>query len=403
LPALISIKIPQKIIPLFQTDKRYIVLRGGRGSSKSWGAVDYIITKCEEKKIRVLCAREMMNSIKDSVHKLISERIIMHGLESHFKITERDIKHINGSEIIFKGLLHNVTSIKSIEGVDICFVEEAQSVSRRSLEILKPTIRKENSKIIFVYNPTNEDDPVHVDFTLTEREDTLNIEVNYADNPFFPDVLREEMLYDKENDYEKYLHIWEGKPIQHAENQVFYGKWEIKDFETPEDAQFFHGSDFGFANDPTTGIRCFIQDDCLYIDRESYKLKLEITETGNYILNDIPTFKTWKSIGDCSRPETISHLNSHNGFNMVGSRKGAGSIEEGIQKIRQFKRVYIYPSCKETINEFRLYKWIKNKLTDENTPKPEDKNNHLIDALRYALEPYDRKTSKIIIPDKRMF
>jgi len=386
----IDINIPKKLLPIFTTDKRYIVLHSGRGAGKSWAVADYIIAKCMEKPIRVLATREIMNSIKDSVHKLLCDRIHEHKIESHFNITDRDIKCKNGSEILFKGLHRNINSIKSTEGIDVCFVEEAHSVSRKSLDILIPTIRQPNSKIIFAYNPTNEDDPVHVDFTLRERDDTLNIGLNYLENPYFPEVLKDELEYDKKTDYDKYRHIWMGECVTHSEEQVFYGKWKIEDFETPENAEFFHGLDFGFSADPLAAVRCFIKDDCLYIDREAYKLNLEITETADYLKECIETIDRWSIIADSARPEMISHLRNQHGFNIRGAKKGKGSIEDGIAKIRGFVKIFIHPNCKHTIDEFRHYKWKKNKLTDEIMPVPEDKHNHIIDGIRYGLERYGR-------------
>jgi len=382
--------IPTKFKPILKTDKKYIILRGGRGSGKSWQAADYTIINSLKEKKRILCGREIQNSIKQSVHKLICDRIETHKLNDLFKITDNSIKVYNGSEYIFIGFHRNIDSVKSCEGVDIFWGEEAQSFSQNSLDVLIPTIRKPDSKLIFTYNPTNEDDPIHKKFTLTDRNDTLNILANYSDNPFFPDVLRAELEYDKQYDYDKYLHIWEGQCVAHSEDQVFYGKWEISDFEAPEDVTFYHGLDFGYSNDPTAAVRCFVKDDCLYIDKESFKIKLEITDTAKYITNDIPTISKHHIIADSARPETISHLRNINGMNISGAKKGAGSVIDGIQKIRGFKKIFIHESCKETITEFRLYKWKRNTQTAVLLNDPEDKHNHIIDALRYSLEKYNK-------------
>lgn len=390
-------------MPIYSTDKRYIVLYSGRGGGKSWGIADFLLIKSIESKCRILATREIQNSIKQSVHKLLCDRIATHRLSKYFTITDKSITSLNGSEFIFAGLYRNIDSIKSLEGIDYCFVEEAQNISQHSLDVLLPTIRKKNSKILFSYNPTNIDDPVHSKFTLADRDDTLKIQCNYFDNPFFPDVLKDELEHDKLTDYDKYLHVWEGQCIAHSEDQVFYGKWEIQDFETHENAVFFHGLDFGYSNDPTAAVRCFVEDNCLYIDKESYKIKLEITDTAKYISNDIPTINKHHVIADSARPETISYLRNINGFNISGAKKGAGSVIDGIQKIRGFKRIYINPDCKETITEFRLYKWKRNASTDVLLNDPEDKHNHIIDSLRYAIEPYNRKIQNIYIPTERIF
>ena len=215
-----KIQIPDTIVPIYDSDKRYIVLRGG---SKSWSIADFLIAKSLESQKRILCCREIQNSIRDSSHRLLTDRIKFYGLDDFFTITDKEIIGKNGSIFIFRGLFRNEQSIKSLEGVDLAWVEEAQSVSRKSLEVLIPTIRKANSQIIFSYNPTNQDDPVHTDYTLAQREDTLNIEINYSDNPFFPDVLLNEMEYDRKNDADKYSHVWLGQCISHSDSQVFYG------------------------------------------------------------------------------------------------------------------------------------------------------------------------------------
>ena len=181
----------------------------------------FLILKSLEKKCRILCTREIQLSIKDSVWKLLNEKICENGWESLFKLTERSVVCIKtGSEFIFKGLHGNGQDIKSTEGIDYAWVEEAQSVSRNSLEILIPTIRREGSQIIFTYNPLFEEDPVHADYNLTDRDDVLKIEMNWRDNPWFPDVLKQDLEYDKRTNENKYLHIWEGKTVAFTNEQI---------------------------------------------------------------------------------------------------------------------------------------------------------------------------------------
>ena len=192
-----NIEIPEKLLPLYTTDKRFIILRGGRGGAKSHGVATFLLTKTLSSKVRVLCTREIQRSIKDSVWKLLVDKIEMHGWNAFFDITDAAIVcKRTGSDFIFKGLHGNAQDIKSTEGLTYAWVEEAQSVSRRSLEVLVPTVRNPGSQIIFTYNPTLEEDPVHADYTLADRDDTLKIEINYPDNPWFPDVLRSDMEYD---------------------------------------------------------------------------------------------------------------------------------------------------------------------------------------------------------------
>jgi phage terminase large subunit len=218
--------------------------------------------------------------------------------------------------------------------------------------------------------------------------------MNYYDNPFFPEVLRCEMEWDKAHDTDKYYHIWEGQCVRHSEAQIFYGKWRIDNFETPENASFYSGFDFGFANDPNACIRCWIRDMILYVDHESFGVKVDIDNIPN-MLDSIPLIRKLKIVGDSSRPETISMLKKY-GFYVVGAEKGKGSVEDGITKIRGFREIIIHERCKHIADEFRNYCWKVDPLTGEvmRPPKPEDKHNHGIDALRYALEDVNMQSAR---------
>lgn len=206
-----NIEVPEKLIPLYTTDKRFIVIGGGRGGAKSHGVGDFLLVQSHARKSRFLCCREVQNSIKDSVWQLLVAKIHRYEWERLFDITDKTIVHKKTrSDFIFKGMYGNAQDIKSTEGIQYAWVEEAQSVSRKSLDILTPTVRNPGSQIIFTYNPTLEDDPVHMDYMLAERDDTLKIQINWRDNPWFPDVLRSDMEYDKKISMSKYLHVWEG-------------------------------------------------------------------------------------------------------------------------------------------------------------------------------------------------
>ena len=336
-------------------------------------------------KVRILCTREIQRTIRDSVHKLFADRINELQLSNFYTIKNDSIIGANGTEFIFKGLWNNELDIKGTEGIDYCWIEEAQAISKKSLDTLIPTIRNENSEIIFTYNPTNEDDPVHVQFNKTKRADTLKIECNYSDNPFFPEVLRQEMLYDKSTDLDKYFHIWEGKCLKHSQAQVFYNKWAIENFETPTDAMFYFGADWGFSKDPSTLIRCFIKDKRLYIDYEFYGVGIEIDKLPEYF-KQVPDSAKYPITADSARPETISYIR-RNGFPLIKSSiKGKGSVEDGIEFLKGFEKIIIHPGCKHTIDEFRLYSFKIDKMTGNITNKLEDKDNHCIDSARYALE-----------------
>lgn len=208
----------------FVKPKRYKIAYGGRGSGKSWGFVQLLVLKASQSRIRILCARELQNSIRESVHQLIAEQIVRMGLEEHFSVKEKGITCITtGSEFIFKGLKgvkNDASALKSFEGADICWIEEAQTVSRDSLETLKPTIRKPGAEIWMTFNPKHSIDPVYKDFVITPPSNALVKKVNYSDNPWFYETsLPEDMEHMKLNNYDLYLHVWEGETLNASEMQ----------------------------------------------------------------------------------------------------------------------------------------------------------------------------------------
>lgn len=380
-------ELPNKLKALYDATPRYICIDGGRGSAKSWSVAHHLLDRGMASKKRILCTREIQNTIKDSVYKLLSDIIDRNNLGGFYEIKADSIVGANGTEFIFKGLLRNINDIKSMEGIDYCWVEEAQSVSRKSLETLIPTIRKEGSQIIFTYNPTSDDDPVHVDYKLSQRPDCLNITVNYPDNQFFPNVLRAEMEYDRAHDIDKYYHVWEGQTVKHSMAQVFYGKWVVEDFETPINQFFYFGADWGFSQDPTVLIRCYIADKNLYIDQETYGHGIDIDKIPD-MFRQLPESTKYAITADSARPETISYV-YHRGFPLIqSSLKGKGSIEDGIAFVRSFEKIIIHSRCKHTIDEFRTYSYKIDPITGAISNKLEDRNNHCIDAIRYSLEKF---------------
>lgn len=387
-------ELPENLV-YFLTDKaRYKVAYGGRGSGKSWTVARCLILLAMQSKVRILCTRQLQTSIKDSVHKLLSDSIDLLGLTPFFDITRDAIRCQNGSEFIFKGIQNNINEIKSIEGINYCWVEEAQSVSNESWTVLIPTIRTENSEIWVTFNPDREEDATYQRFIVNPPPDALIKLVNYDSNPWFPDVLRNEMEYDKSVDYGKYEHIWLGKTVIDTDLQIYHGKFELKEFETPSDAVFYHGADWGFANDPTAAIRCFIQDQCLYIDYETGGVGVEFEDLPT-LFEVIPDIRRWEIRCDNARPETISYM-ARQGFRTVACPKWKGSVEDGIEYIRSFRRIYVHPRCKHTYEEFKFYSYKQDKNTGDVLPIVIDKDNHYMDALRYALNPYIQKNVSIL-------
>ena len=390
----INLELPEKLLFLLTEKKRYKVAYGGRGSGKSWSIARCLIVKALESKVRVLCTRQLQTSIANSVHKLLSDTISNLGVDKRFEITQNTIRCDNGSEFFFKGIQNNINEIKSIEGIDYCWIEEAQNVSQESWDILIPTIRAEGSEIWVSFNPDREEDATYQLFVANSREDTIAVQVNYDDNPFFPETLRKEMEYCRQTDYGKYEHVWLGKTVINTEAQVYHDKFEVKEFETPEGVTFYYGSDWGFANDPTTLIRCFIQDHCLYIDYESGGVGVEFEEIPA-LFNKVPYERQWEIRADSARPETISYV-ARQGFNIKACPKWQGSVEDGIEYIRSFRRIYIHPRCQHTYKEFQFYSYKTDRNTGEILPIVLDKDNHYLDALRYALNPYIQKKVSIL-------
>ena len=230
--AISNAEFPQKLECLFKPKQsRYRIMYGGRGGAKSWGIARALLIKAAQNPLRILCARELQKSIKDSVHKLLSDQISAMNLNSFYEITQDAIRGANGSEFIFVGLKNNVTSVKSIEGVDICWVEEAANVSRNSWNILIPTIRKEGSEIWVSFNPELESDETYQRFVLSPPENAIVQKVNWSDNPWFPETLRLEMETLKGRDIEQYYNVWEGLCKQTVDGAIFAKEMQLADLD----------------------------------------------------------------------------------------------------------------------------------------------------------------------------
>lgn len=221
--------IPEAFAELFEP-KRYKVYYGGRGGAKSWAIAQALLIMATQRPLRILCTRELQKSITDSVHKLLSDQINTLGLDQFYEIQNKTILGVNGTEFIFNGLKHNAREIKSTEGIDICWVEEAENVSDNSWEILIPTIRKEGSEIWISFNTKQPTDATYKRFIFNADDDSIIKKVSFRDNPFFPDVLEKERLRLKNNDPKAYNHIWEGEFDERYSGAV-YAKW-IADLRT---------------------------------------------------------------------------------------------------------------------------------------------------------------------------
>lgn len=399
--SILEIQTPRKFLPFLES-ARYKGAHGGRGSGKSHFFAEMLVERCVLKPgTRAVCVREVQRSLKNSVKLLVEDKIRSLGVSESFKILDAEIETPGGGLIIFQGMQnHTADSIKSLEAFDIAWVEEAQSLSQRSLDLLRPTIRSPGSELWFTWNPNKPTDPVDV---LLRGEnaptDAIVVEVNAADNPWFPQELRNDMVEDQRRDPDKYAHVWLGAYTRNSEARVFRN-WTTKEFETPAGVEFRFGADWGFATDPTVLVRGFVDGRKLYIDQEAWGSQVEIdhipalfagtdTQTPKRWENPkdfpgIPGAAKWLIRADSARPETISYVR-RKGFRIVEAIKGPGSLEDGIEFLKAFD-IIVHPRCVNVINELTFYSYKTDPLTEEVLPVLEDKNNHTIDALRYALE-----------------
>lgn len=398
-----EIELPGWAQSLF-TPSRFKAIWGGRGGGKSRSVASALVLKALQGSERVLCAREVQRSIRDSSKRLLDDEIERMGVRAFFTSTETEIRGANGSLFIFAGLRGNANQIKSLEGVTIAWVDEAQVITQASLDTLIPTIRAPGSEIWLTWNPLKAGDPVDATFRgATPPPDAMVIEVQHDDNPWFPDELRAQMEWQRERDYEKYLHIWRGAYWANSEAQVFRN-WRVGaevEFETASVSEYRLGADFGYSIDPSCLVRCYVRGQTLFIDHEAYKIGCEIVQLPE-LFSRVPDADKWPIIADSSRPETISHLRRHGFPRIRGSIKGTGSVAEGIAFLQSFD-IVVHPRCQHVADELATYSYKLDSLTGEPLPLLEDRNNHLIDALRYALEGVRRvrtrpETVSVIIP-----
>lgn len=380
----LTIDTPRVFLPLLEP-ARYKGIWGGRGSGKSHFFAEMVIEESIRRKVDIVCLREIQKSLKFSVKKLVEHKIEAMNAGAYFDIQNEQIKSKRGGVIIFQGMQdHTADSIKSLEGFGIAWFEEAQSATQRSLDLLRPTIRAPGSELWFSWNPNFATDPIDVLLRgETPPKDSVVVCANYKDNPWFPQELRDELEYDQRRDPEKYAHIWLGEYQRNSEARVFRN-WRIEEFERPPGTVFRLGADWGFSVDPSVLVRCSIDGHNLYVDFEAYQIGCEIDKLPDLFLT-VPEAEKWPITADSARPETISYMAKH-GFPRIASAiKGARSLEEGVEFLRSFD-IIVHPRCTHTIDELTMYSYKTDPLTGKVVPILEDKNNHVIDAMRYACE-----------------
>jgi phage terminase large subunit len=400
----LQIQTPQWALPLLEP-ARYKGAHGGRGSGKSHFFAEMLIeAHLMDQKRRSVCVREVQKSLAQSVKRLLELKIEQMNAGAYFEVQEACIKSKKGDGlIIFQGMQnHTADSIKSLEGYDCAWVEEAQSLSQRSLDLLRPTIRKPGSELWFTWNPSQASDPVdHLLRGDKPPPDAVVLEVNFNENPWFPEVLRAEMEYDLARDPDKYAHVWRGGYLTNSTSRVFRN-WRVEEFEAQKDAIHRLGADWGFASDPTVLVRCHIVGRTLYIDHEAYMIGCEIMNTPDLFMT-VPEAEKWPMVADSSRPETISHMRKHGFPKIMAAVKGKDSVVEGVEWLKSYD-IVVHPRCIHTIDELTFYSYKTDPLTGKVLPVLQDKQNHVIDALRYACEGVrraavvQRQTSFVPIP-----
>ena len=389
-----QVKLPPKLISIFDGPADVRGAYGGRGSAKTRSfakmvaVYGYMYGNSGVSGI-LLCARQYQNSLDDSsleeCKRAIEEETF---LAEYYEIGEKYIKSKDGRiSFAFAGLDRSINSVKSKGRILLCWVDEAEPVSEGAWKILIPTLREEgdgwNAELWVTWNPRRDDAPVEARFRNASDPLIKVVSLSWRDNPKFPEKLERERQRDLKNRPDDYGHIWEGEFESFSEARVFKN-WSVEEFDAPAGTVFRFGADWGFSIDPSVLVRCYIDGRRLYVDHEAYMIGCEIDQLGD-LFDRVPESRKWFITADSSRPETISYMR-RNGYPKINAAiKGARSLEEGIEFLRAFD-IVVHPRCQHVIDELTTYSYKRDPLTDEVIPVLEDKNNHCIDALRYACE-----------------
>lgn len=404
----VQLQLPPKLIPVFTGPARYRGAHGGRGSGKTrtfamMTAVRAYMFAEAGISGSILCAREYMNSLEDSSLEEVKQAIrSVPWLNDYFDIGEKYVRTKNRRvHYVFAGMRHNLDSLKGKARILIAWVDEAETVSEVAWSKLNPTVRADDSEIWVTWNPELDGSPTDGRFRKFLSDHAKVVELNYTDNPWFPEVLDLERKDDWNRlDPQTYAWIWDGAYRENSDAQVFANKYRISEFEPSSKWHGpYKGLDFGFAQDPTAAVVCWIDEtkERLYIEYEAGKVGLELDDTAAYIEERIPDFGRGVIRGDSARPESISYLKRHGQPMIEGVTKWPGSVEDGISHMRSYKEIVLHARCKEAIKEFRMYSFKVDRLSGEIRADVVDKWNHYIDAIRYALNPMIQGKGKLKI------
>lgn len=402
-------EVPRWAVPLIKP-KRIKGAKGGRSSGKSHERIEAAIERMRvDPDYQVVCIREIQKSLKYSAKKLFEAKIRKMGLAYLFDITQTEIRRLGGEGlVVFVGMQdHTADSIKSLEAFDLALCEEAQSLSKRSIELLTPTLRKDTSELWFIWNPDQPDDAIEllfkgelgvsdIDGKTLSSDDCEMIHVNYLANPWCPEVMKREAAKLLKRDPEAHAHVWLGGYNTKSKAQIFAGCWRVDEFE-PEHSWGapLYGMDFGFSNDPTCFVRCWIHNNVLYIDQDAGQTGLELDNTAKYFQKADPRVVKNAMRADSARPESISFLRRHGLPRIESVKKWPGSVNEGVEFLKTFDEIVIHVRCKAMQEEARLYSYKIDKRTGDVLPEIVDDFNHRWDAVRYALQPMIKQMSII--------
>jgi len=406
-----KVVIPKKLIPVFSGKARYRYAFGGRGSAKTrtfakMTAVRAMMFAEAGVSGVILCGREYMNSLSESSMEEIKHAIRDDPiLNNYFEIGEKFIRTKNKRvSYLFTGLRQNLDSIKSKARILLFWIDEGENVSEIAYIKAIPSVREDDSEIWVTWNPENEGSPTDKRFRKNPPKNSKGAEMNHSDNPYFPAVLEEERLNDRENlDDATYQWIWEGAYRKNSKAVIFSSKIRISEFEPGEDWDGpYHGVDWGFSNDPTVAVRTWIYNNTLYVERECYRVGLENDHIAKEFKRCIPGIEKYEVRADSARPETISHVKSkgdegtrENVPKITAVEKWPGSIEDGIAHMLSYKEIVIHERCTETAAEMRKYSYKTDRLTGEILPDIVDKFNNAADAIRYSIAPIIKRKPKV--------
>jgi phage terminase large subunit len=394
----LDLQIAEAYIPLWNGGYEHYAFFGGRGGGKSHGVGEACIGLAAQRTERVVCGRQYQNSIKDSVKELLEKKIYKMGLNDCHKILEREIINTStGSRFSFIGMDRNPESAKSLEGATIFWGEEAQTFTKRSVELIIPTIRAPGSRMIWTWNPRFRTDEVDQLFRGPHPPEASCIRhVSWRDNPFFYQTrMPSEYRRSLRANPKRHVHIWEGGYDENPDLAIFDNYAIGRPDFIPEKCLPRFGMDFGFGSDPNAIVKVYVIEPedmgldpalfngIIYVAQENVGYKVPNNKLPD-LMDDLHEVRDWPITADSARPETIDYLNSK-GYNMFGAIKGAGSVKNGINFVSGYQ-LLIDPECPITYEEIKSYRW-KADPNDKPLPMPDpDSDDHCIDAIRYAVE-----------------